>query len=65
MERYAAPIGLRWLTILRDHGYDLDRIAEPDKRGYVVRSLRQAGIELLRGDRGTYRVPGADRHPAD
>jgi hypothetical protein len=46
----------RWLVFLREHRYDLARIADPNTRGYVARALRQNGIELLRGDRGTYQT---------
>jgi hypothetical protein len=55
----------RWLATLREHGYDINAIADPDKRRQVVNALRVQGIELLRGDSGTYRVPGADRNPRD
>jgi hypothetical protein len=46
--------GPGWLVILRDHGYDLDRIADPVTRRNVARALQQNGIELLRGNRRTY-----------
>ena len=44
----------RWLIILREHRYDLDSIADPAMRSYVLNSLRANRIEVLRGDSGTY-----------
>jgi hypothetical protein len=36
-------VNQRCLTILREHGFDLDRIADPDKRRSVVDALRAQG----------------------
>jgi hypothetical protein len=51
-----AMIEPEWLRILRKYRYDLERIADPDVRDYISRALRQNGIEVLRGDRGTYQT---------
>lgn len=44
----AAP---RWLTILREHSYDVARIADPKIRQDVVKAAQRSGIELLKGSR--------------
>jgi hypothetical protein len=42
----------QWLKVLRDHRYDVDKIADPATRRAVLEALRRNGIEALRGSRG-------------